>query len=91
MLHQDSKSPDLLGLKNQAKLHLPWKQSIKGVVRLSTQRHFNAIMDQDLKTKWQSCLKNTALRFEEQQQNISMPIRLLWMLLTNSWQNCCLN
>ena len=51
MLHQDSKSPDLLGLKNQAKLHLSWMQSIKGVVCLSNQRHFKAIMDQDLKTK----------------------------------------
>ena len=32
MLHQDIKSPDLLGLKHQAKLHLCYKQSIKGSV-----------------------------------------------------------
>ena len=51
MLHQDSKSPDLLGLKNQAKLHLSWKQSIKRVACLSTQRRFNVIMDQSLKMK----------------------------------------
>ena len=54
-------------------------------------RRFNAIMGQNLKMKWKSCLKNTMLRFEEQQQNISTPTRLLWKLLTKSWQNCCLN
>ena len=32
MLHQDIKSPDPLGLKNQARLHLCWKQCIKGGV-----------------------------------------------------------
>ena len=31
MLHQDIKSPDLLRLKNQAKLHLCWKQSIRRI------------------------------------------------------------
>ena len=31
-LHQDIKSPNPLELKNQAKLHLCWKQSIKMVV-----------------------------------------------------------
>ena len=36
MLHQDIKSPDPLGLKNQAKLHLCWKQSIKKVVCSNT-------------------------------------------------------
>ena len=51
MLHQDIKSPDPLGQKNQAKLHLCWKQSIKRVVCLSTQRRFNEIMGQNLKTK----------------------------------------
>ena len=51
MLHQDIKSPDSLGLKNQAKFHLSWKQSIKSVVFLSTQRRFNVTMDQSLKTK----------------------------------------
>ena len=51
MLHQDIMLPDPLGLKNQAKLHLSWKQSIKRVACLSTQRRFNAIMGQNLKTK----------------------------------------
>ena len=46
MLHQDIKSPGPLELKNQARLHLCWKQSIKRVVCLSTQRCFNVIMDQ---------------------------------------------
>ena len=31
------------------------------------------------------------LRSEEQQGNISTPIRSLWKPLTKSWQNCCLN
>ena len=31
------------------------------------------------------------LRFEEQQQNISIPIQSLRKLLIKSWQNCCLN
>ena len=30
------------------------------------------------------------LIFEGQEQNISTPTRLLWKLLTKSWQNCCL-
>ena len=45
----------------------------------------------EFKTKWQSCLKNTMLRLEEQQRNISIPIQPLWKPLTKSWQNCCLN
>ena len=32
MLYQDIKSPGPLGLKNQPRLHLRWKQSIKGGV-----------------------------------------------------------
>ena len=36
MLHQDIKSPGPLRLKNQAKLHLCWKQSIKKVVCSNT-------------------------------------------------------
>ena len=32
MLYQDIKSPGPLGLKNQPRLHLCWKQSIKGGV-----------------------------------------------------------
>ena len=77
MLHQDMKSPDTLELKHQAKLHLPQKQSIKRVLRSNILRHFNLIMGQNLKTKLQSCLKNTVFRFEEQQQNISIPTRPL--------------
>ena len=51
MLHQDIKLPGPLGLKDQARLHLCWKQSIKRVACLSTQRRFNVIMGQNLKTK----------------------------------------
>ena len=51
MLHQDIKFPDPLGLRNQAKSHLSWKQSIKTVACLSTQRRFNAIMGQNLKNE----------------------------------------
>ena len=40
MLHQDIKLPGPLGLKSQATLHLCWKQSIKRVACLSTQRRF---------------------------------------------------
>ena len=84
MLHQDIKSPEPLEPKNQARSHLFWKQSIKRVVCLRTQRHFNAIMDQNLNMKWQSCLKNTVLVFEEQQQNISILIQPLWKPLTRT-------
>ena len=35
--------------------------------------------------------ENTMLMFEEQQQNISIPIQPLWRSLTKSWENCCLN
>ena len=53
MLHQGIKSLDLRPLepKNQAKLHLFWKQSIKRVACLNIQRRFNVIMDQSLKKK----------------------------------------
>ena len=36
-------------------------------------------------------MKNTTLRFEEEQRNISIHIQPLWKPLTKSWQNCCLN
>ena len=91
MLHQDIKSLDLLEPKNQAKLYLSWEQSIKSEVCSNIPRPSSVIMDQSLKTKWQSCLRNTMLRFEEQQRNISTPIWPLWKPLTKSWQNCCLN
>ena len=51
MLHQDIRSPDRLELKNQAKLRLRWKQSIKRVVCLNTQRYFNVIMVQSFNMK----------------------------------------
>ena len=51
MLHQGIKSPDPLGLKNQVRLHLCWKQSIKRVACLNILRGLNAIMGQNLKMK----------------------------------------
>ena len=43
-MHQDTRSPDHLELKTQAKLHLRWKQSIKRVVCLNIAKYFNVIM-----------------------------------------------
>ena len=40
-----------LKTKNQAKMRFCWKQSIKNVVCLNTQRYFNVIMVQSLKMK----------------------------------------
>ena len=54
-------------------------------------RRLNVIMGVSLKMRWQSCLKNTMLIFEGQQQNTSIPIQPLWKPLTRKWQNCCLN
>ena len=51
MLHQDIKLRDHLGLKNQAKLHLSRKQSIKRVVCLNIPRPSSKIMHQSLKMK----------------------------------------
>ena len=45
----------------------------------------------EFKNEVQSCLKNTTLKFEGQQRNISIPIRSLWNFLSKSWQNCCLS
>ena len=70
MLHEDIKSLGPLEPKNQAKLHLSWKKSIKMVLCSIIPRPSSVIMDQNLKTKRQSCLKNTMLRFEGQQRNI---------------------
>ena len=39
----------------------------------------------------QSCLKNTMLTFEEQQQNINTATQLLWKPLTKSLQSSCLS
>ena len=51
MLHQDIKSQGSLEPKNQAKLNLYWKQSIKRVTYLNISRYFNVIMGLSLKMK----------------------------------------
>ena len=52
MLQQDTKSPGPLGPKNQAKLHLCWKQSIKKVTCLNIMFwYFNVIMGLSLKNE----------------------------------------
>ena len=51
MLHQDIKSPGPLEPKNQARLHLCWKQSKRRVVYLSIQKYFSVIMDLSLQVK----------------------------------------
>ena len=51
MLHEDINSLGPLGPKNLARLHLCWKQSIKRVACLSTQRYFNVIMGRSLKVR----------------------------------------
>ena len=51
MLHRGIRSPGPLGPKYQGKLHVCWKQFIRRVVCLSTQRIFNAVMGQNLKAK----------------------------------------
>ena len=50
-LHRDIKSPGRLRPKNQAKLHLCWKQSIKRVVRSNIPRFSKLIMVHSLKMK----------------------------------------
>ena len=57
MLHQDTRSPGPTELKNQAKLHLCYKQSIKRVACLNIPRYFNLIMGLSLKVKWQKFLE----------------------------------
>ena len=89
MLHQDIKLPDPLEPKNE--VAFVFEAIYKKGDVFEYQRHLNAIMGPNLKTKRQSCLKNTTLRFEEQQQNIKKPMRPLWKLLTKSCQNCCFN
>ena len=74
MLHQDTRWPGPLDLKNEAKLHLCWKQSIKRVACLNISRYFIVIMGLSLEMMWQSWLKNTMLIFEGQQRNASIPI-----------------
>ena len=51
MLHQDIKSPGSLEPKNQARLHLCWKQPKRRVAYLSTQKYFSVIMDLSLQMK----------------------------------------
>ena len=89
MLHQDIKLPDPLEPKNE--VAFVFEAIYKKGDVFEHQRHLNAIMGPNLKTKRQSCLKNTTLRFEEQQQNITNSTQPLWKPSTKSWQNCCLN
>ena len=51
MLHQDIKSPGSLRPKNQVKLHLCWKKSIKSVACLNIPRYFIEKMGLSLKMK----------------------------------------
>ena len=43
----------------------------------------------EFKNKVTKLLENTKLRFEQQKQNIIIPIQPLWEALTKSWQNSC--
>ena len=52
---------------------------------------FQCDNESEFKNEVTKLLENTALRLEEQQQNISIPIQPLWKPLTKSWPNYCLN
>ena len=76
-------------LEPKSKLHLCLKKKyIRRVVCSNTPKYFHVIMGQSLKKKKQSCLKNTMLIFEQQQQNTSILIRPLWNPSSKNWQNC---
>ena len=51
MLHQDIKSPGPLEPKNQARLHLCLKRSVRRVAFSNIPRYFNVIMGLRLKVK----------------------------------------
>ena len=63
MLHQDMKLLKLLGPRKQVRLYLCWKQYIKMMVSLNTQKYFNAIMGLSLNVMRQSSLNKTMLIF----------------------------
>ena len=48
-------------------------------------KKFQCDNELEFKNEVRSCLKNTALRLEEQQQNISIPMQPLWKPLTKGW------
>ena len=50
------------------------KKSIKRVVRSNILSSSSVIIDQSLNMKWQSCLRNPMLRFEEQKRNIGKTV-----------------
>ena len=50
---------------------------VASVAILNIPRYFNVIMAVSLKVRWQSCLKNTMLIFEERQQKTSILIQPL--------------
>ena len=80
-----------LRTKKSSKVALVLEAIYKWVGCLNIPKYFHVIMGLSLKMKWQSCLKNTMLMFEERQRKISILILLLWKPLTKSWQNSCLN
>ena len=84
----------LLGPRKQVRFHLCWKQYIRRVVCLNTQRYSNTIIGLILKVIWQSCLKNTVLTFEEhcgfqvsQELQGSAKLSAIWVKNLNSTVN----
>ena len=63
MLHQNTRLLRPLGPRKQVRLYLCWKQYIKMMVSLNTQKYFNAIMGFSLNVMRQSSWNKTMLIF----------------------------
>ena len=85
MLHQDARSKELLGQTKQMRLHLCWKQYIKTLVCLNTQRYVITRLSSEV--MWQCFLRNIMLTFEQQRENTSTIKQFLWQTLTRSFEN----
>ena len=88
MLHQDIRSPGLLRLKNQAKLHLCWKQSIR---RIRYPRVFQCNNGAEFKRDLTKLLEKHNVDIRRATTKYKHTIQPLWKPLTKSWQNYCLN
>ena len=94
MLDQDIRLLDLLKLKNKAKLHLCWKQSIKKVLCLNIPdvfkypKTFQCDNGSEFKNKVKKLLEkhNVDIR-----RGTTKYRHTHSAFVTKSWQNCCLN
>ena len=81
-MHQDIKLPDPLRLKILSEIAFVLEAIYKKGGMFKYPKTLQCDNGSEFKNKVRKLLENTALRFEEQQQNISIHMQPLWKPLT---------